>query len=194
MTALEDVSAPNNKEQTVAEMDLVVTKWIGLEGTSIIAHAKEAELATRYPMHLIHAAQGFERLISVALEAALAMRSDVCRLYAIRNGGIFGALWEISRLLGVGLSIDLLKIPVKQETIEVCEFFDVNPYVLLSGGSLLIVTPDGETLVKELEEAGIPAAVIGQTNNSNDKVVTNREEVRYLEPTQPDEIMKLSFN
>jgi hydrogenase expression/formation protein HypE len=33
---------------------------------------------------------------------------------------------------GVGLEIDLKKIPVRQETIEICEFFGINPYELIS--------------------------------------------------------------
>lgn len=181
-------------ERSEKNFDLVVSKWIGLEGTFIAASEKEKELVTRYPKGMILAAQKFEELLSVAPEAALALKSGVCRMHDMRNGGIFGALWEISRLLDVGLSIDLKKIPVKQETIEICEFFDLNPYTFLSGGSLLMVTEDGETLVSQLQEAGIHAAVIGQTNSGNDKTVTNRDEVRYLEPTMPDEIYKLTFN
>ena len=47
--------------------------------------------------------------------------------------------------------------------------------------------------VKKLEEAGISAAVIGSTNNSNDKTVINEEETRYLEPPVPDEIYKVFY-
>ena len=104
---------------------------------------------------------------------------------------MFGSLYELAGRLGVGLSIDLKKIPVKQETIEICEFFDLNPYELLSGGSLLIVTEDGDGMVKVLEEAGIPAVIIGRTTDSNDKVLHNGEEIRFLEPAKPDEIGKL---
>lgn len=96
--------------------------------------------------------------------------------------------------MGVGLSIDLKKIPVKQETIEICEFFDLNPYELLSGGSLLIAASDGEELVEGLKETGVSAAVIGKTTGSNDKIIRNKEEVRFLEPTKPDEILKVSFS
>lgn len=112
-------------------------------------------------------------------------------MHDVRNGGIFGALWEVSRKIGVGLCVDLKKIPVKQETIEVCEFFDLNPYQLLSGGALLMVAADGRGLVKALEEENIPACIIGSTNGTNDKIVVNQDETRYLEPPAPDEIYKL---
>ena len=48
---------------------------------------------------------------------------------------------------GVGLEIDLKKIPIRQETIEICEFFDLNPYKLLSGGSLLLAAADGTVTI-----------------------------------------------
>lgn len=174
-------------------MDIVVSKWIGMEGASIIAAEKKEELARRYPPGIIRGASEPGGYLSVASEAAIALKSGVYTMHDIRNGGIFGALWEISRRIGVGLCVDLKKIPVRQETIEVCEFFDLNPYKLLSGGALLMVTADGRGLVKALEEEKIPACVIGSTNGTNDRIVVNRDETRYLEPPAPDEIYKISF-
>lgn len=175
------------------KLDIVASKWIGLEGTSILAKEKEEELCERYPVGLIREAAGFEEYLSVAQEAATALKSGVYAMHDMRNGGVFGALWEISRKLGVGLTIDLKKIPVRQETIEICEFYDLNPYEFLSGGSLLMLTEDGDKLVEELYAAGISSSVIGSTNGGNDKIIQNGDEVRYLEPAVPDEILKISF-
>ena len=44
-------------------------------------------------------------------------------MHDVTEGGIFGALWEMAEASGVGLEIDLKKIPIRQETVEVCEFF-----------------------------------------------------------------------
>lgn len=185
--------ASMQQENRADEMDVVISKWIGMEGTALIAGEKEAELAKRYPIRLIHDAQEMEGYLSVASEAAIALKSGVYAMHDVRSGGIFGALWELSRRLGVGLYIDLKKIPVKQETIEVCEFYHLNPYELLSGGALIMVTSDGGRLVRMLEAEGIPAAIIGNTNKSNDKIIVNQDETRYLEPAGLDEILKLSF-
>ena len=170
---------------------VVMTKWMGLEGTAILAQEKEAELLERYPFSITTAAKGFEKYLPVLPEAATALKSGATAMHDMRNGGVFGGLYELAGRLGVGLSIDLKKIPVKQETIEICEFFDLNPYGLLSGGSLLIVAEDGDGMVKALQEAGIPAAVIGRTTDNNDKVLHNGEEIRFLEPARPDEIGKV---
>lgn len=177
-----------------AGLDLVMSKWIGLEGTSILVRDKQEELSGRFSAGFLARTREQERFLSLAPEAAIALKSNVYAMHDMRNGGVFGALWELSQKLGVGLSIDLKKIPVRQETIEICEFYHLNPYMLLSGGALLMAGRDGFSLVGRLQEAGIPAAVIGVTTRGNDRLVRNGEESRYLGPPGPDEIYKVSFN
>lgn len=172
-------------------MDVIVTKWIGLEGTSIIAKEKESELLTRYPKALVDEAKGFDRYLSVLPEAATAVKSGVSAMHDVTEGGIFGALWEMAESAGVGLEIDLKKIPIRQETVEVCEFFDVNPYELISSGSMLMAASDGNGLVRALEAEGIPAVCIGKVTDGNDRVIVSGEERRFLEPPKVDELYRV---
>lgn len=171
--------------------DIVVTKWIGLEGTSIIAKEKEAELLTRYPSAMVEEAKGFDRFLSVLPEAKAAVKSGVSAMHDVTEGGIFGALWELAESSDVGLLIDLKKIPVKQETIEVCEFFSINPYELISSGSMLIASNHGHDLVRELEKEGIHAVVVGKAVQGNDRILLNGEDKRFLEPPKEDELYKV---
>lgn len=171
-------------------MDIIVTKWIGIEGTAILAKEKEAVLRERYSQPFIDKAKELDRYISVLSEAATAVKSGVAAMHDVTEGGIFGALWEIAEASGVGLEIDLKKIPLKQETVEICEFFGINPYELISSGSMLMAAEDGNGLVMELEKAGIPAVVIGKATDSNDRVLLNEEERRFLEPPKTDELYK----
>lgn len=171
--------------------DIVVSKWIGLEGTAVIAREKEQELRAKYPPHLVDTAQSFRQMLSIIPEAATAIRSGVRTMHDVTEGGIFGALWEIAESSGVGLEIDLTKLPIRQETIEVCEFFDINPYQMISSGSLIMVTDNGYDLVRALEKENIKASVVGKITDSNDRVVINEDERRFLEPPKSDEIYKL---
>jgi hydrogenase maturation factor len=173
------------------DQDIVVSKYIALEGTSIIAKEKEDELLTRYPKEMIKRAQGYDEYISVVNEGRIAAEVGVSAMHDVTEGGIFGALWEVAAGSGVGLTVDLKAIPIKQETVEICNYFNINPYELISSGSMLIVAPDGEKLVASLSESGIPATIIGRTNNSNDKIIQNGEETRYLEPPKTDELYKV---
>ena len=173
--------------------DLVVTKWVGLEGTSIIAKEKEDLLSERFSKAFIDKAKAFSEYLPVLAEAKAATQSNSAKVHAmhdITEGGVFGALWEMAESAGCGLSVDLKKIPIKQETVEICNSFDINPYELMSSGSMIMAVKDGESLVKELEEKGIHAAVIGSLNEGNDRVVINGEEKRFLTPPPADELYK----
>ena len=171
--------------------DLVITKWIALEGTSMLAAERKENLSSRYPIPFIEEAERFKELLDIRAEAAVAVESSVSAIHDISSGGIYASLWEMSERAGCGLEVDLRKIPVRQETIEICEFFEINPYQLLSGGALLLATKDGESLVKKLEDKGIPAIVVGVLKEGNDKIIINGEEKRYLESPQSDEIHKV---
>lgn len=171
--------------------DIVVTKWIGLTGTAKLAKEKREELITRYPAGFIDEAIQFEQLLSVVPEAATAVKSGVCAMHDASGGGIYAALWELAEVAGVGLEIDLKKLPIRQETVEVCDFFDVNPYELLSGGSMVMTADNGYDLVRALEKEHIHAVVVGKITDSNDRVVINEEERRFLEPFRSDSIGKV---
>lgn len=171
--------------------DIVMTKWAGTEGTGIIAAEKRSELLQRFTEDYIDRARELIRHISIVKEAEIAKRNGACAMHDITEGGVFGALWELGEACGCGLEVNLKQIPIKQETVEICQFFDLNPYMLMSSGSLMIVTDNGSRMTQELEKEGISASVIGKMMSGHDKVVINDEERRYLEPPKSDELYKI---
>ena len=135
-------------------------------------------------------AMGFSRLLSVVKDAGIAKSIGVSSMHDITEGGVFGALWEVAQASGTGLSIELKEIPIRQETVEICEFYRINPYQLLSTGSLLIVTDNGQELKEVLNRKGIHAELIGKLNDGNDKTIENDGEIRHLDLPAADELYK----
>ena len=170
---------------------IVMTKWAALEGTSIIAKEKREELLERFPAQLAEEAAGFDRYLSVVPEARIGVKYKVSAMHDVTEGGIYGALWEMAGASGLGLVANLRDIPIRQETVEICNHFDLNPYKLISSGSKLMATDRGDELVRELKAAGIHAAVIGCFTKGNDRLIINRDEKSYLEPPAADELYKL---
>ena len=175
----------------VAGQDIVVSKWIGLEATAILAKEKEAQLSSVFNKDFIDVAKNFDKYLSVIPEAKIAREMGVSAMHDITEGGVLGALWEMANGSGVGLEVDLRKIPIRQETVEICEFFKLNPYLIMSSGSMLMATNDGKSLVAKLKSEGTPATVIGRTNDSNDRIIKKGEEVSYLGKPQTDELYKV---
>lgn len=112
-------------------------------------------------------------------------------MHDVTEGGIFGALWEMGEASDVGLSVDIEKIPIKQETVEICDFYNIDPYCLISSGSMLIAAPNGARIVDALAEEGISANVIGHTDDSTQRAVHYDGQTRYLKPPVADEFHRV---
>lgn len=174
--------------------DILVTKWIGIEGTSIIAKEKEKELLEHFSAAFVDTAKGFDQYLSVLPDSRIAVEHGVSAMHDVTEGGIYGALWEVAEASGIGLEIDLKAIPIRQETVEICEYFELNPYYLISSGCMLMAADRGHDLVRKLEAAGIPAAVIGKATDGKARRIWNGGEESYLERPKTDELYKIYQN
>lgn len=174
-----------------AGQDIVYAGWAGLEGMLRIIGEKEAELRERFTPAFIGQMKAYDSELCGLSKIAVADAMGVSVIRQVSRGGILASLWDLAKDTELGLNLDLKKIAVRQETIEVCEHFRLNPYQLASGGSFLMLTENGEALADALNQKGIQAAVIGQLTDSNDKIIHNGEDMRYIDRPAPDEIMKV---
>ena len=170
---------------------IVMTKSIAVGGTGLISNAKTDILKEKFINTYVDKCKDIINYISIEDESRIALECGEVALHDISTGGVFAGVWELTSASGLGVKIELQKIPVWQETIEVSEVFDINPYMLDGTGSLLIVTNNGERLVDVLEEKGINASVIGIITSDKNRVLINGDETRFLEPQRGDEIYKL---
>lgn len=174
------------------EMDLVVAGTIASSAAAELAKEKKELLAGRFSERFLSDAVKMKEEHHLAEAVRTAKNNGVCQMKAVSRGGIFAALWELAEHAGIGLDVELKAIPVRQETIEICEFFDLNPYQLFCTDTLLAAVPDGAQLVRELTGNHIPAALIGRTVKGKERILRNGEEIRYLDKPQTDEWYRLA--
>lgn len=185
------------RRKTFGDMDLVMTGFAGLQGSVILAHEKYEALQDRYPALFLEGAKEQKKLLQQIPEASSVGGSEesgwysfeekgIAGMYLLSKGGVFSGLWNLGKAAGVGLKIFLKSIPVRQETIEICNFFDVNPYQMRSEGSSLLLAKNGCRVKNRLWDKGIFSEVIGFTTENNDRIVINGEEARYLEKHYED--------
>ncbi len=170
------------EKQVQAGYDIVMSGTAALEGTVLLAILKNEELKERFTSIYIDKAKEYTGEMSVLSEAAVAIKHGVAAMHDTSKSGVFGALWELGERLKTGMEINLKSIPIYQETVELCEFFDINPYTFTSLGGLIMVTEDGAGLVRELVATGKKAAIIGKITDNKDKIILNNDETRFLEP------------
>ena len=158
---------------------VLITKAVGIEGTSIIAREMADDLRKKgLSEKLILRAQHFlfDPGIGVYHEALAAAETGwVNSMTDATEGGLATALHEMSEASGVGLQIDAEKIPVMPETHEICEAYGLDPIGLIASGMLILTTSPTrvEGLSHQLSALGVACTPIG--------VVTLADEGRLLE-------------
>jgi len=169
---------------------VIMTKYAGLEGTAILAKDREAELKEYLTSEQLESAKALSKQISVVKEGVLAGEFGVNSMHDVTEGGILGAAWEVAESSNTGIEIILDSIPVLGETQRICEYYKLNPYRLISSGSMIITCSDGEALLKLFKEQDIPAAIIGKIIEK-DRVIIENGRIAEMEAPGPDELFKI---
>lgn len=190
-------------------MDIIVTNYIGEYGTGILAQERRNELLKTLPEWLVNraakladngcpateapgvegATEGMQGMQDAGVSKALECGAMYAKQYT--EFGVLEALYVMSKTLKTGLEADIRLLPIRQETVEICEALDVNPYALYSGNSAVVVVENGMTLVSVLKEIGVPAIIVGHTVDGNDKIVTNGDESGFLPHIRKDELKNI---
>lgn len=174
-----------------AGQDIVLTKWIGLEGMLRVTREKEEELSKRFVPVFMNQVKALEENLFAMKELRLAKEYGVSAMHQITGGGILAALWNVAESADLGMELELKDIAIKQETIEICEYFHLNPYQMTSAGSVLMIADNGKELASLLQKNGVQAAVIGKMTEGNERVIISNSEKRYLDRPAQDELLKI---
>jgi hydrogenase maturation factor len=147
--------------------DIVLTKGIAVEATSIIAQTKYDDLCRKYPADVLDRCRNFIHSpgVSIVDDALTAVQfGDVHAMHDPTEGGLSTGLHELAEAAGVGVCIEFEAIPIFPETEQFCREYQLDPLgVIASGALVLTVAPDQTPrIIDGLKEHGIPTAVIGQ--------------------------------
>ena len=173
-----------------AGQDLVVAGYAGLAGTVKLAEAKEEELSRWFSNEYMEEIAGCSRYL-LRKEKGFWSDCGAAEWEPAGKGGILTAIWNLTGAYETGVEFYLRQIPIRQETVEVCEQLELNPYRLYSQGCVLLTADNGGQLVCALAAKNIPAQVMGRVNKGIAREMIVQEGRGFLERPQPDEITKV---
>jgi len=176
---------------------------LGYETASELFDQHEEELRNRFSRRFL---EDFRRIpasspADLSLQQPFLSESPFLYVASIGEGGLAGALWNACEEIGhVGIAgagtkpgcrVELLRVPIRQEVVEICELYEENPYETASGGCFLVIrdrageawTGDGvykKALLSILEES----VMIGKLTNDGRRMLLWDDSVRYLTPPQ----------
>lgn len=174
-------------DQAAAGQEIILCGSLALEGLQQILAECEEELAGRFVPAFLRQMKALKGEL-VQTEAIRAVRGHVSTMQQVGSGGILAALWEIAEAAQIGLCVDMSKMTICQETIEVCEYYRLNPYQMTSAGAILMFTDAGDVLLEILRGCGARAVRLGSATAENARVITSGKEMRFIDRPAPDEL------
>jgi hydrogenase expression/formation protein HypE len=175
---------------------VILTKWAGIEGTSILARERATSCRKVLGTRGQKAAADFHRHpgISVVVEALAAARLGATAMHDPTEGGVAAALYELASASRRCLEIDLDLIPIHPLTSRLCSHFRIDPKALIASGSLLVAIPSARAarLLSRLKLQGIPATVIGRFRSGRGVRARSGGKAASLAWPERDELARLS--
>ncbi len=161
-----------------------VEGFVGNLGTKVLVERKYEELSKYFNKTFLdcHLSE-----FSGGLNPPLFMEKnkvDMIDVIDIGKGGFLAALWIICERNNLGLEYDLSKVPITQYTIEITNYFDINPYRLLTKDARILITDD--VIVDIKDELNIK--LIGHTTDDKKRIRIDNENKSFLTKDFKDEI------
>lgn len=170
--------------------EIVLCGSIGLAGTMLISKYNREALSKHFSEWFVDSVKKLEEQASIYPDLNLLKECSISEVIAVGEGGILKELFEMGSKSGLGFKIDFERISVRQATIEFCEYYDLNPYQLLSGGCTLIVSDSGKNVLRALEPV-IPCGIIGRVTEDRAMRLYYRGEESLVNHPKPDDLLKI---
>ena len=155
---------------------VMLTKSAGLEGTAVLGGPKK-----------------FLDKLSVVEEAAAAFGTGyVHAMHDCTEGGVLGALFEMSLASGLGFKVYERDVPVAPETRVVCRKFGVDAMKLIGSGALLLAVKAGrEDQVRKALAPICPARTIGKFTAKGRTLVNVKGQNVHVRAAPEDELWRV---
>lgn len=172
---------------------LYMTKSAGLEGTAILS--SDARITRKFGTAFRSKCKLLLKEISVVKECSILRGlKGVTSMHDVTEGGLLGGVWELAEAAGKGIEVDLLSVPVLDETRKVCEALGLNPYRLIGSGSLLFTAQPAAApaIEAELSSASVRFSRIGVVLGAPSKRLCRGADGKTfeIEPPSSDELWK----
>ncbi|MGD9140674.1 MAG: AIR synthase family protein [bacterium] len=184
------------RPERAREGDVVLlTKRLAVEGTAIIARERRRRAERILGMRRAARARSmlFRPGISVVPEAMAAVETaPVHAMHDPTEGGLISAVRELSFVTGLGVEIHEDRIPVYEQTKEICKDFGLDPLGLIASGSLLIVASprSAKRISMAIRRKHIECAEIGRIAGTRLRLLKGGK-ARPLPPAGVDEITRV---
>ena len=152
--------------------DLLVTKGPAVEAVGLLSTLFPDEVPLEgEALSTAQARLAEADCVRDAVTAAAA--GEVTAIHDATEGGLLGALHEMSEAAGVRLAVDADAVPLRPGVETACEALEMDPWRATTSGTLLIAVDPADTdaVVEALEARGTPVGVVGRVETGSGVIV-----------------------
>lgn len=169
--------------------NVCVNGFVGNYGTKVLIENKFDELANYFNVYFLKKVLND---IEGGCNPSLFWENDknnIVDRIDITKGGILTALWKICARNNFGIRFSLLDVPILQGTIEISNYFDINPYRLLTNNAEILILDEEDESIGEVNAAKTYKK-IGFITKGKKRIKIDNDIESFLTKDYKDEIEK----
>lgn len=170
---------------------LLVSKKLAIEGTYLIYNEFTEQVKDIITKEDKKTIEEFKNQLSVRKEGIAGKNAKVSLMHDVTEGGILGACHEVCEGKGLGCILYEDELPFDEVTLKICKKVGVDPYRLISSGSMLFATSNPKALIEELQKQNIDCTLIGKVTEKDFILMDKNGDEKLIDPPTRDEIYRL---
>jgi len=172
---------------------IMLTKSAAVEGTAICG-SDPSGIGAGFDRSMLARASRFYRKLSIVDEAVAAFGTGSVRaMHDCTEGGVLGAIYEMSYASNLGFELTERSIPVAKETSYVCSRLGLDPLRLISSGTLLLAVKTGgeEQVSRAVRATGSRVTAVGRFTKGERVLLREGGRTETVAEPPTDELWKL---
>lgn len=157
---------------------IIVTKGAAIATTGILSRVFPRSVQRRIGEDGLRRSSSYFRKISVVKDALAAVTvgvrsSGVTAMHDCTEGGVLSAIHELASASSLGALVNKEQILISSETMGICDLFEVDPFVSLGEGALVLscVPQKVSDVMSALSTSGIESSVVGSLREKSQQIM-----------------------
>ncbi|MFC1994961.1 AIR synthase family protein [Chloroflexota bacterium] len=174
---------------------VIITKGPAIQTTGILARQAEKTLESKLGKAIVEKAKSYFLEMSVVKDALVAA-PYAHAMHDATEGGLLNGVYEIADASSLGVTLFEEKIVVPEEIDVVCRYFNIDPLISISEGTLVITaTPENTPhILNELKQNGIAAWEVGEVTPKDRIIIRKNGKQEELTPVSVDPFWAAYFS
>lgn len=173
---------------------IIMTKGAGIEGTWILLEERGDKL--KLSAKILNRIPELKKMISVGKDVQTLLKIGVDNIHAMHDateGGVLGAIYEMSEASGVGFEVFEEEFIIREETKALSNVLGIDPLKLISSGTLIaaVDAEHAEEAVRVLKKEGIEASIVGYIKEKEKILVKRTGEKIHISEPPLDELWRI---